>query len=538
MTTPRLLTLLRMKTTSAALTVMSAVVLALLPLTVPVASLAQGALPPVIGDSLWTFTWRANADEPPLSPPYGSGPSLAVAEDAGLLFRSVRDGIQVFNAETGVVVDRIYLDSLVSTQNKDLLYYPRRVACSRDGRRLVLSYRTRSSSSPPDSIKTMLISYPDKRVMRMYPGAVEYKHYLFIPSQISPDGRWASVPIKPDSSGEPVWWLHDVEADTLHFLATPGRWWSSTLLSGCFSLSSRRLVYTERSVAYDTCFLGIIDITPAGLQRRTYPSDVYNLVISGDGRYAMGTAEKDGYDSLGRFGTVTTLKIIDLDNGAVLRSFRGRFDRGELYGGRQRYEMKCYGFNEDASVFFINRNDPEVLDSALCTGQFYRLRDSLPFAIVPTRTIGGQSITTHYNGWTAMNASLTRWYLEPESPGHVKIPGNVVAMRTDEIRTLGVDNSSNHSGRSTWPLARYLYPNPSQSWVDVPIVASTGTSAGTSAGQYSWSLTNSSGAEVASGNSESHASASLRIELPTTLAAGQYILHLTAAATSFILIRQ
>jgi hypothetical protein len=444
----------------------------------------------------------------------------------------VRDGIQVFNAETGVVDDRIYLDSLVSTQNKDMLYYPRRVACSRDGRRLVLSFLSTRASPHTDSVKTMLISYPDKRVMRMYPGAVEYKFNLFIPSQISPDGRWASVPIKPDSSGEPVWWLHDVEADTLHFLATPGRWWSSTLLSGCFSLSSRRLVYTERSVAYDTCFLGIIDITPAGLQRRTYPSDVYNLVISGDGRYAMGTAEKDGYDSLGRFGNVTTLKIIDLDNGAVLRSFRASFDRGN------RFDLTCYGFNEDASVFFINRNDPEVLDSALCTGQFYRLRDSLPFAIVPTRTIGGQPITTHYNGWTAMNASLTRWYLEPLSPGHVKIPGSVVAMRTDEIRTLGVDNSSNHSGRSTWPLARYLYPNPSQSWVDVPIVASTGTSAGTSAGQYSWSLTNSSGAEVASGNSESHASASLRIELPTTLAAGQYILHLTATATSFILIRQ
>jgi len=111
MTTPRLLTLLRMKTTSAALTVMSAVVLALLPLTVPVASLAQGALPPVIGDSLWTFTWSYQTQED--RRPYGSGPSLAVAEDAGLLFRSVRDGIQVFNAETGVVVDGIYLDSLV-----------------------------------------------------------------------------------------------------------------------------------------------------------------------------------------------------------------------------------------------------------------------------------------------------------------------------------------------------------------------------------------------------------------------------------------
>jgi hypothetical protein len=265
---------------------------------------------------------------------------------------------------------------------------------------------------------------------------------------------------------------------------------------------------------------------------------VYNLTISGDGRYAMGISYKRSYDSLGRYGTFTTLQIIDLDNGAVLRSLRASFDRGN------RFDLTCYGFNEDASVFFINRNDPEVLDSALCTGQFYRLRDSLPFAIVPTRTIGGQSNTTNYNGWTAMNASLTRWYFERDDEQQLPFPGNVVAMRTDEIRTLGVDNSSNHSGRSTWPLARYLYPNPSQSWVDVPIVASTGTSAGTSAGQYSWSLTNSSGTVVASGNSESHASASLRIELPTTLAAGQYILHLTstaaptATATSFILIRQ
>lgn len=72
---------------------------------------AQTELPPIIGDTLWTYEPQIPAD---YNPDDGArGPWHSLAEDAGLLFRvtSSRD-ILVLDARSGLLKDRLGIQNV------------------------------------------------------------------------------------------------------------------------------------------------------------------------------------------------------------------------------------------------------------------------------------------------------------------------------------------------------------------------------------------------------------------------------------------
>ena len=382
-------------------------------------------------------------DESPADSPLG--PWHALAEDAGLLFRATQFGIMVLDATNGAIRDRLGLDQLVQGNNAgQVLYKTYSVQCDRHGKRLVVRYKVLSLDSRiGDTLVSMMVSYPERRVLKSirYLGWLEY--FSDYHTAISPDGRWMAAPYNPIEGKSYV--LYDSERDTSHIVNLGG----TSLWS--FDSSSRQVAFANV----------ILDLQTGTPEVRSFPSakGLSLPMFSADGRYIIGrTTTRSGLSQYPR------VSILDLTTGEITWQLHGSW---EWTGGngRMRDDLLSYAISADGRLVYAYRNDT-INGKVIDEGFFYRPPDTIPIARSKPRTTGGFApgyiaLTSGHAGYLQFSRDLTRAFVAPKNKYMLTYPKDILAVRFDELVT-GIPQ-----GGATNPEQAALYPNPTTGVVTV-----------------------------------------------------------------------
>jgi hypothetical protein len=400
---------------------------------------AQTELPPIIGDTLWTYEPQIPAD---YNPDDGArGPWHSLAEDAGLLFRvtSTRD-ILVLDARSGLLKDRLEFRTLLSDDRA----IPYSVQSDRSGKRLVIRYRTTTRTfGVGDSLVTVLVSYPERRVLKRvrYLGWVEY--FYDYHSALSPDGRWMAAPYDPINGKSYL--LYDSERDTTHIVNLGG----TSLWS--FDSSSTQAAFSNV----------IIDLQSGTPKVRSFPAvkGLSRPMFSADGRYIIGTTTTRA--GLSQYPRVS---VLDLTTGEITWQLHGSL-QWTGGNGRMRDDLVSYAISGDGRLVYAYRNDT-INGRGIDEGFFYRLPDTIPIVRSKPRTTGGFvpgyiALSSDHAGCTVFTSDLTRCFVAAKFETALAYPKVLVAMRFDELVT-GIPE-----GGPTNPEQPALYPNPTTGAVTV-----------------------------------------------------------------------
>jgi hypothetical protein len=442
---------------------------------------AQTELPPIIGDTLWTYETDPKNSRDVSPSGSGWGPWHALAEDAGVLFRVTTDDILIIDAHSGALKDRLGLRTLVS----DTRAQPYSVHTDRIGESLVIRYVTR------DSLISVLISYPERRICKSirYLGWVEY--FYDYHSAISPDGKWMAAPYDPINGKSYL--LYDSERDTTHIVNLGG----TSLWS--FDSSSTQAAFSNV----------IIDLQSGTPKVRSFPAakGLSRPMFSADGRYIIGcTTARAGLSHYPR------VSVLDLTTGEITWQLHGSW---EWTGGNgnMRDDLLSYAISGDGRLVYAYRNDT-INGRVIDEGFFYRLPDTIPIARSKPRTTGGFApgyiaLTSGHAGYMQFSRDLTRCFVAAKSRSILAYPKRFLAMRFDELVT-GIPE-----GGPTNPEQPALYPNPTTGsvtirwdWPDEKV---------------HWQVVSPTGQLVDFGSTAATENA-MRIVLASDLAAGRYML--------------
>ena len=446
---------------------------------------AQTELPPIIGDTLWTYkvsNWR---DQSPNDDPR-MGPWQSFAEDSGLLFRVVFYDIQVFDAKNGKLIDKLGLQEIV----QDIDARPYSIETDRYGKRLVVRYQNLQNLNSIVNV-CVHIDYPERRVLKSirYLGWIEY--FYDYHSAISPDGRWMAAPYDPINGKSYL--LYDSERDSSHIVNLGG----TSLWS--FDSSSTQAAFSNV----------IIDLQSGTPKVRSFPAakGLSRPMFSADGRYIIGsTTTRAGLSQYPR------VSVLDLSTGEITWQLHGSW---EWTGGngRMRDDLLSYAISGDGRLVYAYRNDT-INGRVIDEGFFYRLPDTIPIARSKPRTTGGFApgyiaLTSGHKGLLQFSRDLTRCFVAAAEKFTLAYPRELIAMRFDELVT-GIPE-----GGPTSPEQPALYPNPTTGavtvrwdWPDEKV---------------HWQVVSPTGQLVDFGSTAAVGNA-VRIVLASDLAAGRYAL--------------
>ena len=344
---------------------------------------AQTELPPIIGDTLWTYDASPKNYQDYSPSGSGWGPWHALAEDAGVLFRMTVTDILVMDANSGALKDRLGLRTLVSNDRAE----PYSIQTDRRGRRLVIKYLTR------DSLVSVLLSYPERRVLKSarYLGWVEY--FYDYHNALSPDGRWMAAPYDPINGKSYL--LYDSERDTTHIVNLGG----TSLWS--FDSSSTQAAFSNV----------VIDLQSGTPKVRSFPAakGLSRPMFSADGRYIIGsTTTRAGLSHYPR------VSVLDLTTGEITWQLHGSW---EWTGGNgnMRDDLLSYAISGDGRLVYAYRNDT-INGRVIDEGFFYRLPDTIPIARSKPKTTGGFApgfiaLDSYHAGYTLFSRDFTRCYV-------------------------------------------------------------------------------------------------------------------------------
>jgi hypothetical protein len=404
---------------------------------------AQVTLPPIIGDTMWTYDTKDKKDVSPTDSP--RGPWHDYAEDAGVVFRMTVSDIIVMDANTGEIKDRLGLRELLRGNDAEEVYYETSsVQCDRYGKRLVIRYKVISLDSRiGDTLVSMMVSYPERRVLKSikYLGWVEY--FYDYHTAISPDGRWMAAPHNPIEGKSYV--LYDSERDTSHIINLGG----TSLWS--FDSSSSQAAFSNV----------IIDLQSGTPKVRSFPSakGLSLPMFSADGRYIIGrTTTRSGLSQYPR------VSILDIKTGEIVWQLHGSW---EWTGGNgnMRDDLLSFAISGNGRLVYAYRNDT-INGKVIDEGFFYRPPDTIPIARSMPRTTGGFApgyiaLDSDHAGYLQFSRDLTRCFVAARSQNLLAYPGYLVAMRFDELVT-GIPQ-----GGATNTQQTALYPNPTTGVVTV-----------------------------------------------------------------------
>jgi hypothetical protein len=446
---------------------------------------AQTELPPIIGDTLWTYETQNVDDHSPTDA--FVVPMHALAKDAGLLFRITITDVLVLDATDGSLRDRLGLATLLANPRARTWS----IQCDRYGKHLVIRYKSRGRTSAEDSLVTVLVSYPERQVLKKvrYLGWVEY--FYDYHSAISPDGRWMAAPYDPINGKSYL--LYDSERDSSHIVNLGG----TSLWS--FDSSSTQAAFSNV----------IIDLQSGTPKVRSFPAakGLSRPMFSADGRYIIGsTTTRAGLSQYPR------VSVLDLTTGEITWQLHGSW---EWTGGngRMRDDLVSYAISGDGRLVYAYRNDT-INGRGIDEGFFYRLPDTIPIARSKPRTTGGFvpgyiALSSDHAGCTVFTPDLTRCFVAAKFNTDLAYPKELVAMRFDELIT-GIPE-----GGPTNPEQPALYPNPTTGavtirwdWPDEKV---------------HWQVVSSTGQLVDFGSTEPAGNA-VRIVLASNPAAGRYML--------------
>lgn len=450
---------------------------------------AQIEVPPIVSDSIWTYTHQTSHEAPP-----EIGPSLALAEDANMLFYSTRrHNVFVLKANTGRRTDTIDLRPIFERE----FPRPQRIYSNADGSRLVVMWLDSGS------IRISVISYPEKQLIKHLPYEIPdpWQQYF---CNISPDGRFVVAPWLNNNAERYA--LYDLERDTMFTLITPDREMMGYSTVD-FDDASTKLVFSESSK--EARHLTIIDLKSGQYERTFIPGSYGSPVFSGDGNSIAVSADV-GYGPAG-VSWFPRVRVIDVATKQITWEITGSLEGVSDY----RFDMLTYALTYDGKTAFVFRNDTADIEE-MRTGMFYHLPDTIPFARCQPKTFGKYS---EFNGCTVFSSDLTRGFMSADRsqlPSDQWYPCDVLAGSFDLTNT-----TVHESPRRT--AASVIYPNPASSIVNIPW-SSTGD-------EVSWSIASQDGKVQASG-SASVLIGLCTIEIPQQLPRGWYHLQVTDRSRS------
>ncbi len=445
---------------------------------------AQTELPPIIGDTLWTYTGDGNYNSPSNNP---WGPWHALAEDAKVLYRVHWSDITVHDATTGKVKDVIGIREVFNNTKAR----PRRVYSNSWGTRLVVQYIVNARRGG-DSLITSLISYPERNVIKEVQFEGESSLFGGARACISPDGRWFVAASR--SNGHP-YTLYDSKRDKSFPLDIGGGSWS-------FDSSSRYMAVRNY----------ILDLAPdePAMKSLNYSAQLGDSQLSADGRFLISRTTREV--GLSSWPQITVFECV---SGRVVWQINGGW---EWEGGPSpmRDDLVSFAISGDGRVVYAYRNDT-VNGKVLDEGFFYRIPDTIPMGRSKNNTSWGYSPdanTSSHIGFATFSRDLTRSYTAPLYPSSSAYPCWLLAMRFDELVT------SIPEGGPTNPEQPALYPNPTTGavtvrwdWPDEKV---------------HWQVASPTGQLVDFGSAAAVGNA-VRIVLASDLAAGRYSLLLRNA---------
>ncbi len=448
---------------------------------------AQESVPPIVSDTMWTFT-RFNPNEGPAL----GGPFLALAEKADILFYTPNNYfLIVFDATTGFRIDSIDLRPIVGKPN----LRPQRIYSSSDGSRLCVMWLSSGS------LHISVISYPENKLIKELPFEIPNPWEQYVCS-ISPNGRFVVAPRLIENSTRFA--LYDLERDTMFALPLVNTdSYSNSMYD--FDDASAQLVYTSSSVAGSQ--LTIMELTSGEYRRSYIPGRFTSPTFSGDGKFIITSADITTNLGLSWYPRV---HVYDVATGEKRWGLSGKLETGD----ERRYDMHSYALSTDGQTAFVFRNDTSMAEE-LRTGMFYRLTDTIPFARCETKTF-----TNHddFTGFSLFSSDLTRGYMSADillsSTSRYKC--DILAGRFN----LALSSISDGQDVKQFPL---LYPNPASGTVNARWVGENA--------KVRWSIVSIGGQELAVGPAEAIEHL-VTIELPTNLPRGSHLLRIASTVSA------
>jgi hypothetical protein len=456
---------------------------------------AQVTLPPIIGDSLWTHTWRVASD---MVPDYGSGGAAcnALAEGARLLFRASRAGFMVLRTDDGTIVDRISMADIDSDYVQT-----QRIYCDRMGSNLLVFYVAYNRQGVP-SFHMAIISYPDKKLL---------KEFLFQPVDlstwdqfhgvVSPNGRWVILPYRY-LEGKP-YILYDLQRDTAKVLHV----WGGS--SWSFTADSKVVAYAQFNYS-DTGKLTLIDLSDTEPAIRSYTNTARyrDPKISADGNYVV--AKTSAYYK--SIATYPQLTVIDCNTAKEVWKVSGGRELWSVC--KPRYDLINYAISAEGRYVYAYHNDTLSSGFVINEGLFYRMPDSIPIARAVHGTIAGNGPEYEHVdlgcGFTSFSSDLRRAYAEANNDNGIeKYKCDIVAMQFDDLIT-GMFGNESATGSS-----HIIYPNPTTGSLTLNWTNSHET--------VYWQLLDTSGSILFYASSPVM-NGKVQLEIPQSLAIGRYSL--------------
>lgn len=455
---------------------------------------AQTELPPIIGDSLWTYTGTGGYNSPNDGP---WGPWHALAEDSNLIFRVHWSDIGVHDATSGRFKEEIGVADVFNNAKAR----PRRVYANRWGNRLLIQYLIYASRGG-DSLITALVSYPERKVLKQFQLTGGEDYFRESVAGISPDGRWV---IAPRFGGGMEYELYDSQRDTSFALQFGGESaWS-------FDSASHQLAYGN----------SIIDLTTSSPTVRPMQNEQgpyvrpFNSQLSADGRFLIAYTNK-----VSGIWELPQVSVFECSTGKILWQLNGGIDRHGT-GGNFRDDLISYALSSNGKIAYTYRNDT-VNGKVIDQGFFYRLPDTIPIARSKPSTLWGftpSAVTSAHQGYTAFSRDLTRFYVAAEYINTLTYRCWLLGMRFDELLAYSSAPESEGTSNSA------LYPNPTTGSVTLPWQWPDDL--------VHWQLLTTSGQMVTFGSS--HVTlGNVSIDLSQELASGRYALLVRDASASHV----
>jgi hypothetical protein len=445
---------------------------------------AQTALP-VLGDTVWKYGHDVAV---PRDGNPETGPRLAYAEDANLVFRiASKSHVIAIDGQTGAEHGRVNITELTQSS---INVRPQKVSCSRDGRLLLVEYTI------DDTFHLVLVSYPDKALVRTFPYTPSSNVRDAVYSVFSPDGRWVVAPANSNLRE-----LHDLQRGTKEPLRRG-------LGDLAFSDASTELMFYQIDSVGGLHYT-VMDLTTEGHPCRSVnaASESWRTLFSGNARYVL------AWTGPGTFHRHPQATVFDLQTGDTVWQITGSYippDSQEV-----DLDMKNYAISGDGSIVFIYRDDT-VAGRYLKGGYFYRLPDTIPFArsTIPGLVRGKNEMfspVTQAGGIMLWSPDMRRCFASPEAGISIAHSYDVMAMRYD--LTTGVDEPAPPE------LPTLVYPNPSTGTITLETPHS---------GPMSWSVWSTDGRRIDDGAGYA-AAGRLTITLPPAIPAGRYMLSVHPA---------
>lgn len=458
-------------------------ILAVCAFALPIASYAQGRIPPIVSDTTWTYQ-RINAHDAPPS----EGPSIALSERSNrLYFATASRTLTVINSQTGIIIDTIKLDRITNTE----ALAPKRVYCNQDGTRLLVMWLQR------DTVHWGLFSYPEKQLLREFPFDIGSSQWRDIHFAISPSGRYVVGPWEIDPTRN--YGLYDLERDTVYQLAADGY---EIVLNTTFDFDDDEtaLAYWEARIDRGGSRVAVLHLDDSNHTRTYFEGTYSSPVLSGDGR-RIAVSSTTG--SSGSY--VPGITVLDVATKEVVWTLKG--SRKSIQD--EFLDLNFCSLSYDGSKIFVNRHDT-AMSAEFHTGLFYRIPETTPFARTLPRTFGPYG---NERGMTIISSDFTLGFVAPNYYYPQELPLYIKTLYAGRFDLDAPNDVSEAHVQQTRPV----YPNPTSGTVHVPWYGRSE--------MVLWTLVDATGRTVETGTANGSTD-TITLHLGSALPAGAYGLRL------------